>query len=398
MKKKVLMVMPVIKGGGAERVASLLLNKFYENGYDCRFLLTSSYKGDIVDGDLNKEIPVICIKELIKSEPTDLFYKLLQIISSVLCKPFELFNKCVPSFFAYLSFVSQYHSEINLLKNEISKDPDMTVITFLQPSIPITLLATKDLPNKVIISERGDPNRNLQKRYGLPFVKKYYNRADKAVFQTNDAKNAYPKEISDKGTVIFNPIKSDLPQAYHGDRNKTISTFCRISKQKNLPLLIKAFSEFKKDYSDYHLKIIGNTNNKDDEEALSEVKSLIEKFNLSDSVEFLPFSNNVHSLIIKDSMYVNSSDYEGMSNAMLEAMAIGMPCVCTDCTIGGASSVITDGENGLLVKVNDSVGLCEAMKKIAGSEELSLKLSKNAAKIADELSLENISQKWMELL
>ena len=97
-------------------------------------------------------------------------------------------------------------------------------------------------------------------------------------------------------------------------------------------------------------------------------------------------------------MYINSSDYEGMSNAMLEAMAIGMPCICTDCPIGGASSVIVDGENGLLVPVGDSEALCNAMIKVAENPDISMKLSKNASEIREELSLETISKKWMELL
>jgi glycosyltransferase involved in cell wall biosynthesis len=97
-------------------------------------------------------------------------------------------------------------------------------------------------------------------------------------------------------------------------------------------------------------------------------------------------------------MYVNSSDYEGISNAMLEAMAIGMPVVCTDCPIGGASATIRDGENGLLVPVGDTEALCDAMKRIIEDAVLSASLSENAAGIRDELSIERICVKWMDLI
>ena len=97
-------------------------------------------------------------------------------------------------------------------------------------------------------------------------------------------------------------------------------------------------------------------------------------------------------------MYVNSSDYEGMSNAMLEAMAIGMPVICTDCPIGGANAVIKTNENGILTEVGNAKELCDAMKKIAGDKSFANKLSKNAAQIRYELSLENTAKKWMELL
>ena len=97
-------------------------------------------------------------------------------------------------------------------------------------------------------------------------------------------------------------------------------------------------------------------------------------------------------------MYGNSSDYEGMSNAMLEAMAIGMPVICTDCPIGGANAVINNNENGILTKVGDAEEMCEAMKKIASDNSFADTLSHNAAQIRYDLSLINTAKKWMELL
>lgn len=393
-KEKILMVMPVMKGGGAERVASLLLNEFSRNGYDCEFLLTSSDKNDVINRDLNPDIPVTSVYSCKKN---NIIFKMLELISSLLCKPFELFGIPVPAFFAYLSFFSQYHREINVLKEKLKKEPETKVVSFLQPSVPITLIATKGLPNRVIISERGDPKRLLKKRYGYNFIKKYYQRADAVVFQTNDAKAAYPNNISAKGTVIFNPINDKLPEPYHGEREKYVTTFCRISRQKNLPVLVQAFAEFHKEFSDYRLKIIGEPQNDDDRAHLAEAKELAEKLLITDFIDFMPFSSEVHNLIIHDAMYVNSSDYEGMSNAMLEAMAIGMPVVCTDCPIGGANAVIENGRNGMLAKVGDPEDFADAIIKVLSDKELAESLSLNAAKIRDELSLENISQKWMEL-
>ena len=238
----------------------------------------------------------------------------------------------------------------------------------------------------------------MKHRYGYDFIKKYYDRADKIVFQTNDAQNAYPKNIASKGTVIFNPIKEGLPECYTGERNKNITTFCRISFQKNLAILAEAFSLVHKKYPDYRLRIIGDTQNSDDEKALKELKDVIEKAGINDFVDFEPFSTDVHNKIIADAVYVNSSDYEGMSNAMLEAMAIGMPVVCTDCPIGGAKAIIKNGENGILVPVRDEKSLSEALQKVISDKDLSDKLSANASEIKNELSLFNISRKWMELL
>lgn len=398
MNKKVLMVMPVLKGGGAERVASILTNEFYKNGYDCEFLLTSCNRNEVISRDLDEKIPVIILREFFKKSFSDVFYKLLQVWTSVICKPFEKMGLKVPTFYSYLSFVANYHKEIKSLKKVLKEKENATVVAFLQPTIPMVLLAGRKLSNKIIISERGDPKRQMKHRYGFNFIKKYYKRAEVIVFQTEDAKNTYPKNIASKGTVIFNPIKENLPQKYKGERNKNITTFCRISYQKNLPVLVKSFSEIHKDHEDYRLRFIGNTQNADDEKALKETKTLIDELGIADFVDFEPFSLNVHSEIIEDAVYVNSSDYEGMSNAMLEAMAIGMPVVCTDCPIGGAAAVIKNGENGLLVDVGDAKGLAEAIKKVITDKELEATLSENAVKIKEELSLSNIARKWMELL
>ncbi len=394
-KGKVLMVMPVMKGGGAERVASLLLNEFNRNGYDCEFLLTSSKAEDIINRDLNPDIPITSVYGCKKN---NLIFRLSELISSILCKPFEILGISVPAAFAYLSFFSQYHYEIKSLREKFKKEPEAKVLSFLQPSVPMTLIATKKLPNSVVISERGDPKRLLKKRYGYSFIQKYYQRANAVVFQTNDAKAVYPDNISEKGTVIFNPINDKLPEPYFGEREKYVTTFCRISRQKNLPVLVEAFADFHKEFSDYRLKIIGEPQNDDDRASLDETKALANKLGITDYIDFMPFSARVHDLIIHDAMYVNSSDYEGMSNAMLEAMAIGMPVICTDCPIGGANAVIDNNENGILTEVGNADELCEAMKKIAQSKDFADKLSHNASQIRYDLSLENTAKKWMELL
>ncbi len=399
MKKgKILMVLPVMKGGGAERVASILLNAFCENGYECEFLVTSCKKDDILRIDLNNDIPVTDLHTFSKTSfIKKLLFKLLSLFSSVICKPFESFKINVPASFAYLSFYSQYYFEIQALEKKLYNEPGTIVISFLQPSIPITLLAARKLKNKIIISERGDPSRLMKKRYGYNFIKKYYSRADKIIFQTDDAKKTYPHLDENKLFVIFNPLKTNLPEPYFGPRDKYISTFCRISAQKNLLLLISAFAEFHKEYPEYRLKIIGDPQNSQDNEVLSNVKLLSKDLKIIEYIDFHHFSRNVHSMILKDAMYINSSDYEGMSNAMLEAMAIGMPVICTDCPIGGASSVIVNKSNGILVPVGDKQALTDAMKKIASDSCFSSELSQNAAKIRENLSIKTIAHKWMEL-
>ncbi len=391
--KKIIMVLPVMRGGGAERVAISLLNKFYDNGYECEIILTSSVSSESNRDKLNNNIPIYDVY----SSEHNLLLRISQIVSSVLCKPFEFFKFKVPSAFSYFSFISSYFFQIKKLKNILSKDKNAIVISFLQPSIPVTLFAAKHLPNRLIISERGNAERQMKHRYGYNFIKKYYKRADKIVFQTNDAQEIYPSCISENGIVIFNPVSNKIIEPYFDERNKVITTFCRISTQKNLKLLVDAFNLFQNNHPDYNLKIIGSPQNSADDEVFKNLKNHILNLGLSDKIKFISFTDNVHSEIIKDAMYVNSSDYEGMSNAMLEAMAIGMPVICTDCPIGGAKTIIKNGVNGMLVPVNDAKSMAEAMAKIADDKTFSHSLSINAAEIRNELSLNKIAEKWMEL-
>ncbi len=392
--KSVMMVIPRMVGGGAERVAAMLLNEFDNCGYQTFFLLTHAKREEVINRDLKAGIPLLFLQEKCTEKKSAFKCRVASLLSHI----FEDTGHAVPAAIARFSFTAQYGPEIAAFRKILEENPEMTAVVFSQPAIPIALLAAEGLPNRIVISERTDPNRLMKKRYGYKFIEKYYTRVDAAVFQTEDAKNTYPECVSSKGTVIFNPIKSDLPEAYSGKRNKNITTFCRISAQKNLPMLFEAFNKLHAEFPDYKLRIIGDALNDEGKRIDKEIRDYAAEHSLTDSVIFEPFNANVHEAIIHDAMYVNSSDYEGISNAMLEAMAIGMPTVCTDCPIGGAHAAINDGENGLLVPVGDSDALYLAMKRVITEEGLADRLSHNAAKLRDELSLDEIAKKWLELI
>ena len=399
-RKKVLMVIPHMVGGGAERVSAQIINQMNSCGYDTKFILTSSKKNEVVRTDLNDKTELMLLTEELKPETVveKLFYLPHKFLSIFFGKIYEKQGKYVPALIGKATIEWQYHREIKYIRNMMLENPDMAVIAFSLPAMPIIALAKRGLKNTVILSERADPNPLMKKRYGKKFIEKYFVNANKMVFQTYDAKAVYPECVSKKGVVISNPLKDNLPQPYHGERNKYITTFCRISKQKNLPLLIEAFSKVSKEYPEYTLRIIGDAPNKEGEEVVGFISKQIIELNLTDKVKLEPAIKNVHEAVIKDAMYVNSSDFEGISNAMLEAMAIGMPVVCTDCPIGGANATIVDGENGLLVPIKDVDALYKAIKRVVEDKALADRLSKNASKLREELSLDKITQKWISLL
>ena len=398
--KKVLIVLPHMAGGGAERVAAQIMNKLNERGYDTRFILTSAKKNEVVRSDLNEKTQLILLTEEMKGETAGqkLSHFPARAYSTIFGKLYEKRNKYVPTSIGKATIDWQYHREIAWLKSYLQQSPDMTVIVFLQPSIPMVLLAAKGLPNKIIISERADPNRLMKKRYGKPFIEKYYTRADVAVFQTDDARNVYPRNVAEKGVVISNPIKANLPEPYHGERNKYITTFCRISPEKDLLTLIKAFYLVHQKHPDYQLKIIGDAINENEIQYKQELFEYIQKHDLINYIVFKPFTKRVHKEIIHDAMYVNSSVTEGLSNAMLESMAIGLPVICTDCPIGGARATIIHEVNGLLTEVGNAEKLADKMLLLIDNNVLSNQISNDSVKVRKEKSLQSITDQWVGVL
>ena len=143
-------------------------------------------------------------------------------------------------------------------------------------------------------------------------------------------------------------------------------------------------------HPEYVLQIIGDG---------SEKRSLQEKvknMRMTNNVKFLSYQNNVHTKIRDYAMYVSTSEREGISNSMIEAMSIGLPIICTDCHGGGARAIIENGENGILVPMDDKKAICDAMRMIADNFELSNKLSQNAEKIRFRLNIENIGNEWLK--
>ena len=110
------------------------------------------------------------------------------------------------------------------------------------------------------------------------------------------------------------------------------------------------------------------------------------------------FAEDIHQKMLDAMLYVSSSDYEGISNSMLEALGMGVPTIATDCPVGGARMVIQNGVNGLLVPVKDANALYNAMKRIIEDKNFMEMISKEATKILKKYPLEKISQKWIEVM
>lgn len=278
------------------------------------------------------------------------------------------------------------------LRKEIRKHKDATVISFEYFMNMQTVVAMAGLGNRLIISERNDPAAVGGKTPTKQLRNFLYGFADCLVCQTRDALEYFPKNIQRKSTVIMNPIKENLPEPWQGERKKQVVNFCRLEKQKNLPLLIDAFEAFYQTHPDYTLVIYGNGKERDSLTEYIRTKKLEKVITLHPAVQ------DIHDRVKDAEMFVSSSDYEGLSNSMIEAMAIGLPTICTDCPCGGARMVIADGVNGLLVPMKDKEALAEKMRYVAEDGSLRKRLSQNAKLISAELSSQKIADLWISAI
>ncbi len=268
--------------------------------------------------------------------------------------------------------------------NEINPD---VVVSFMAKMNIITHYALMGTGRRFIASERNDPSVGRSYIYRM-LVENAYAATETMVFQTSRAKNYFPERIQAKGVIIPNPVQV-MPEACPNPQKKIVSVG-RLTKQKNHKLLIDAFGEIEKDFPQYELDIYGAG------EIEGEIRSYIQDKALEDKVHLKGKVDNIPDHIKDAYMFVHTANYEGLSNALLEAMAIGLPCISTNCA--GADDAIQNGINGLLVPVGDRAAIITAMRKILEDSHYAQELGNNARKIADRYSAETVIDQWEEII
>ena len=255
----------------------------------------------------------------------------------------------------------------------------------------LTAILGKAVRIPVIISERADPNQHRD-RIGR-FAYRVFTAADGAVFQTDGAKACYCEKLQGKSRVIPNPVflKDDSIFADYEGCRKAIAFSGRFElKQKRQDIALEAFRIIHERHPEYVLDFYGDG---PDEEA---VKTYAAELGLSDCVNF----NGVSYQLLKEEstaeIFIITSDFEGIPNVLLEAMAIGLPCVSTDCSPGGARMLINDGENGLIVPCGDPEALAQAVCRMIGDREFAVRCGRNALAVRERFSMKNILDAWEE--
>lgn len=265
------------------------------------------------------------------------------------------------------------------------------LISFLpEPNFIITSLYKK-CAYPVIISVRNDPAREYGSKVRQLLMRMLYKHADGYVFQTEQAKEyfSFSRHITECATVIPNPLGRQFLNVGHTEnRRAEIAVVGRLEKQKAPLCAIAAFDRIQDRFPEYSLCFYGEGSLREQMQAEIERLGLQSRILLKGNVE------QVQEIVCDASLYVLCSEYEGMPNALMEAMAMGIPCIATDCPCGGPGFLIRPKENGILVPVGDVQKLAEAMGYMLEHREEAERMGRNARKIAQKLDPGQIYGEW----
>ena len=354
--KRIMFYINAIHDGGAERVMVNLAKFFSENGYDAT--LVTSFRD-------TWEYPLAPTVKRLTLEESEIKQ----------------------------SRIRRNLSRIKKLRNLCKSEKPDILVSFMEEPNFRAILATRGLPVKTLVSVRNDPNKEYAGRLGAFVGKVLLPMADGCVFQTKEAQEWFPQKLQKKSRIIYNAVKEEF---YHIERKPNrgeIVTCGRLTEQKNHAMLIAAFAEVVEQYPYATLKIYG-------EGALREaLQEQIDAAGLSGKAFLMGATNDVGKALQTADVFVLSSDYEGMPNALMEAMAVGVQCISTDCPCGGPKDLFGEALTNQLVPVNDEEALKKAVYIFLNvpeheKEQIGIEIKSRAMDFRPEI----INKKWLDYL
>lgn len=351
------LVISSLSSGGAERVMSTLANAWSGKGWDVTILTTH-------DGG---RAPDYALEPGVKVESVD-------PRRGGLGRQIEIVKR---------------------IRRQVKFNSPDVVVSFLNYTNILALIATRGLGVPVIVSERLDPSIVDIGPLWSRLRRWTYRWTDALVAQTPTAAQRFEPMAPGRVRVAPNPVfglstdpGADDPVTF--DR-PTFLAVGRLHPQKGFDVLIRAMAQVHGLESAWQLIILGEGDSR------AELEQIIEASELGDTIRLQGRVLNPWPWLKAADVFVLSSHSEGFPNALCEAMAAGLPVVSTDCPSGPAD-LITDGEDGLLVPVDDADALAEHMLQLARSQELRTRLGAGAEQIRNRYRLAAILDLWDEII
>lgn len=350
---KILMVIDTLMCGGAQKMFTFIANGLSEKGFEVTIISYAS------------------------SQPTFEIHDHVRYIAGT---PYSS------------SRLIRHIRKVPDVRKAITQERPQVVIAFAQIPAIISILASFGKKTSVIFCERGDPFQYMDfisrlKLYPLRF-------ATWSVFQTAEARSYYSRRIRKRSTIIHNPVTVNfIPNTDASLRRMEIVSVGRLDiKQKRQDILIEAFNEVVKVFPQINLVFYG------DGDDLDTLKMLVEKLGLTSNIIFAGVVNDVVSKIRDTKIFVLTSDFEGIPNALIEAMAAGVPCISTDCSPGGARLLIQDHVNGILTPRGDSQAIADAIVFLLNNPIIAQQYGDKAQEIIIRFNPEGIIDMWSNVI
>lgn len=359
---RIALLISSLRSGGAERVASIVANYWARKGQDVQ-LFTLSGKEDSPFYDLDPAVRYVPLG-----------------ISCLSRHP--------------LQGLANNLRRVWHIRRVIAKARPDVLISFMDTTNVLAILATRGLGVPVVASERSNPTIQAPKTAWSLMRNRLYSRADAVVTQTERARACFPSSVRARCVVIPNPVL--LPVAT-SDREEmmvpkpALVAVGRLSEEKGFHLLIPVFARLVVDHPDWHLVIVGEGPQRE------KLKTLSEQMGIRDRVLIPGPVRDPTQILRQSDIFVLSSRYEGFPNALCEAMACGLPVVSFDCPFG-PREIIRDGVDGTLVPPGDVDALVSALAGLMGDEGKRRRLAERAPEVVDRFDLEKVMGMWEDRL
>lgn len=338
-------------GGGAERVISILANHYAEKGWDVEIAL------------------------LLKNE---VGYTLDENIKIV-----DLTGK-------HASYFKNLPGWIMKIRKYLKKSKPDRVVSFVGRINALVLMSSFGMKIPMVVSERNDPRHDGRGNFMLSMCNISYGfkHCKAVVHQTKYEQSCFAESLEHKSCVIPNPV--EVKAERKADNKYRLVTAGRLIEQKNHAMLVDAVGILKDEFPELCADIYGEGSLR------GELTSQIEKCGLSDRVRLCGNVSDLHFRINDAGMFVMTSEFEGLSNALLEAMMLGLACVTTD--YPGVEEVIENGKNGIIVPRGDVKALAAALKEVLSDDEKRKSLCENALSTAQNYKKETVLGMWENVI
>ena len=357
-KPSIIFYIGSLSRGGAERVIVNLAEYFHANDYHVTIVtkMREKVEYDVSDG-IDRVIADITEEEITGSRLLNLYRRIKKL----------------------RNIFKQIHPE--------------HIVSFIGKNNLMAIAASRGLRIPVTVSVRSDPKREYPGRANRILVPVLFGMAEGIVLQTTQAKEYFNHRIGKKAVILPNPLNYRfIKPFYDGERRKEIVWVGRMDDNKNPKLLVDAFSEICKDYPEWKVIFYGDGDNAE------QIKKFCDRQNLGGQIVFAGKVDHVEEKIDQSSIYVLTSKIEGMPNALMEAMALGIAPIATDCPCGGPAQLIQNRENGILIPVDDKQALKQALRELMEDTTLRQKISVKAYEILEKVHPDVVNKQWMDYI